>query len=131
MQTPKGNLVADSMTSKPVTVKASESLAEAQRKMHRGNFRALPVVRAGKLIGIITDRDTRPFLGHLADIPVSEAMTKAVVTVGPETPLEDAAQLLLRHKIGGLPVVRDDSLVGIITTTDLLAAFLGIIGKRS
>jgi acetoin utilization protein AcuB len=129
MQTPKRNLVADRMTPKPVTVKPSESLAAAQKKMHQGHFRALPVVRAGKLIGIITDRDTRPFLGHLADIPVKEAMTKAVVTVDPETHLEDAAQLLLRHKIGSLPVVENEALVGIITTTDILVAFVGIIGK--
>lgn len=131
MKTPKGNLVADRMTPRPVIVKPSESLAAAQKKMHQGNFRAVPVVRGGRLVGIITDRDTRPFLGHLADIPVSEAMTKAVVTVDPETRLEDAAQMLLRHKIGGLPVVKNDTLVGIITTTDILGAFLGIIGRAS
>jgi len=125
----KGNLVADRMTPNPVVVKPTESLADAQKKMHQGNFRALPVVRAHKLVGIITDRDTRPFLGHLGDIPVSEAMTRAVITVDSGTRLEAAAQLLLRHKIGALPVVSNNVLVGIVTTTDILAAFLGIIDK--
>lgn len=82
------------------------------------------MVLAGRLVGIVTDRDTRPFLGHLAEIPVSEAMTREVVTVHPQTRLEEAARLLLRHKIAALPVVDDEAVVGIITTTDILAAFI-------
>jgi len=124
-------LVADRMTSSPVTVAPSDSLAQAQKKMHVGGFRTLPVLRNGRLVGIVSDRDTRPFLGHLVDIPVKEAMTRTVVTVRPETPLEQAAQMLLRHKIGALPVLQGGELVGIISTTDILAAFVREVDKAT
>lgn len=129
MGAPSKMLVADRMTPSPVTIAPSDSLAEAQRKMHVGGFRALPVLRNGRLVGIVSDRDTRPFLGHLADIPVKEAMTRTVVTVRPETPLEHAAQMILRHKIGALPVLQGGELVGIISTTDILAAFVRAVER--
>ena len=60
--------------------------------------------------------------------PVAEIMTKPVITIGPDDTVEEAARLLLKHRIGGLPVVRDGELVGIITETDILAAFLAVMG---
>jgi acetoin utilization protein AcuB len=96
--------------------------------MHKGGFRRLPVVQDGKLIGIITDRDLREHAGLLERTRVSAAMTKDLLTVTPRATLEQAAKLMLSHKISGLPVTDAGKLVGIITTSDILQAFLDILG---
>lgn len=117
------------MIGKPVTVTPQDSLATAQAQMQAGGFRQLPVVTDGKLVGIVTDRDVRRYVRKMRITEVKAAMTKDPETVTPVTTLEEAAQLLLEHKIGGLPVLEADSLVGIITTTDILRAFLDVMGK--
>ena len=96
--------------------------------MHKGGFRRLPVVKDGKLIGIITDRDLREHAGLLERTRVSAAMTKDLMTVTPRTTLEQAAKLMLSHKISGFPVTDAGKLVGIITTSDILQAFLDLMG---
>ena len=111
------------MTRKPVTVAPDASLAAARKKMG-GKFRRVPVVENGKMVGIVTDRDLREHKGMLDKTKVNAVMTKKVVTVTSATPIERAARLLLRRKIGGLPVVDDGKLVGIITTSDLLKALV-------
>ena len=121
-------LVEKQMTKNPVTVTSQDCLATAQKKMHEGHFRRLPVVEDGQLLGIVTDRDIREHKGFLEQTKVNVAMTEKLVTVTPETNLEEAAKPLLKHKIGGLPVLEKGMLVGIITTSDILQAFLGIIG---
>ncbi len=121
--------VCDLMTSRPETVVPWDTLATAYAKMEAGRFRALPVVQVGRLVGVLSDRDVLPFIGHKGEIPVKEAMTKAVVTVTPETPAEEAAQLMLRHKIGTLPVIRNDELVGVITPTDILVAYVRLVAE--
>src|SRR5208337_792427 len=98
-------LVGKRMTPHPVTVAPNETLAAARAKMQAGQFRRLPVVQDGKLVGIVTDRDLRPHLGHEERTRVTAAMTEDLVTVTPATTLEYAAQLMLKRKIGGLPVV--------------------------
>ncbi|MBI4588942.1 MAG: CBS domain-containing protein [Candidatus Rokubacteria bacterium] len=65
-----------------------------------------------------------PEARELTKLTVGEVMTKAVITVDPERPIEDAASLMLEHRIGALPVVNNDRLAGIITETDLLRAFV-------
>ncbi len=94
--------------------------------MREGRFRSLPVLDEGTLVGIITDRDIREHAGRLEDTKVALAMTKEVMTVKPDTSIWDAARLMIDHKVGGLPVVEDGQLVGIVTTIDLLKAFVAL-----
>lgn len=121
-------LVGKRMTRNPITVSPSDTVATARGKMQAGNFRRLPVVENGKLVGLVTDRDLRQHVGLEDRIKITAAMTEALITVTPATTLESAAQLLLKRKIGGLPVVENGKLVGIITTSDVLTAFLDVMG---
>jgi len=116
------------MTKNPIVVESKDSLATVRRKMDQGNFHRVPVVDDGKLVGIVSDRDLRQHVGSLGDVKVNGAMAKPVVSVAPTTMLERAADLLVKHKIGGLPVVEQGKVVGIITATDLLRAFAEILG---
>lgn len=110
--------VADVMTPELVTVVPDDSLRMARDRMAEGNFRRLPVVKSGRLVGIVTDRDLRratnsPFVLRerwyddliLDQVKVWGAMTANPVTVEASAPLVVAAQLMRDHKIGGLPVV--------------------------
>ena len=131
-------LVADVMTPDPVTVTPATPLEEAIRRMVQGGFRRLPVVDdTGQLIGIVTDRDLRlatdsPVVLHergeheylMRHVTVGACMTPDPITVEPSTPVADAIRRLRDHRIGGLPVVQGDALVGIVTVTDILDAFL-------
>lgn len=121
-------LVSNRMTRDPVTVTEDDLLIQARLKMQKGSFRQLPVVRDGQLVGIITDRDMREHSGYLDRTEVKAAMSKKPLVVAPATTLEAASQLLLKHKIGGLPVVENGRLVGIITRSDVLQAFLDVMG---
>jgi CBS domain-containing protein len=126
--------IAERMTKNPVTVKPRDAIKDAIEKMKHGRFRHLPVVDDdGKLIGMISDRDIRLIRPSLAFVSSEEAAAQlwstavrqaAVfnpVTIQPDAPLEQAAELMLRWEIGGLPVVDGGGkLVGIITYTDLL-----------
>ena len=121
-------LVRNRMTKEPITVEPDELLIRASHKMQTGGFRRLPVISDGKLVGIITERDLREHRGHLEQIKINGAMTESPVTVTPATTLEEAARIMLARQIGGLPVVTDGRLVGIITTSDILSAFLDVMG---
>jgi acetoin utilization protein AcuB len=121
-------LVASRMSRNPATVSLRDTLAEAQARMHSGNFRHLPVTENGKLVGMLSDHDVRQHQGHLTDTRVTGAMTENPITVSAETTMEEAAEIMLERKISGLPVVEHGKLVGIITTADLLGAFLEIFG---
>src|SRR3990170_2433253 len=120
--------VGKRMSKNPVTVTAEDLLIQARLRMQRGGFRRLPVVSNGHLVGIITDRDTREHAGYLDRTQLKAAMSEKPVTVTPATTLEAAAQLLLTRKIGGLPVLEQGRLVGMITTSDVLQAFLDVMG---
>jgi CBS domain-containing protein len=124
------------MTSILVTVRSDAPVAEAQHLMRHRRIRHLPVVDGGRLGGIITDRDVRTTLPspatslaageirYLLDrLLVERVMTRAVITIGPDAPIAEAVGLVLTHRIGALPVVEGNRLVGIITETDLLRAF--------
>jgi len=115
------------MTADPATVSSRDTLAMAKAVMDAGHFRRLPVVDDGKLVGILTERDIREHTGYLESTRVDAAMRTALVTVGPRATVEEAARLMLQHKIGGLPIVDDGRLVGIVTTSDLLKAFLNVV----
>jgi acetoin utilization protein AcuB len=121
-------LVGYRMSKEPVTVAPDESLSRAADKMRAGGFRRLPVVSDGELVGIVTERDLRAHQGYLDRTKINGIMTANPLTVGPETTLEEAAQIMLTRRIGGLPVVADGRLVGIITATDVMQAFLDMMG---
>jgi acetoin utilization protein AcuB len=121
--------VRSSMTPNPQTIGPTDMLAVAEEKMRRGRFRRLPVVDAtGALVGIVTDGDLRQHHGRLPSTPVSTAMGTPAIMVNPDAAIDTAASIMLERKIGALPVVGDDGrLVGIITETDLLRAFLRLL----
>jgi acetoin utilization protein AcuB len=121
-------LVGNRMTKNPATVTPEDLLSLAKQKMDAGGFRRVPVISAGQLVGMISDRDLRQYTSTLERTKVNGVMTEKLITVRPSTTLEEAAHILLKHKIGGLPVVTDGRLVGIITTSDILKAFLDVMG---
>jgi acetoin utilization protein AcuB len=119
--------VRDWMTPNPKTIGEHDRLDAARRLMDEGGFRHLPVVdAAGRLVGVLTDRDVREHYGHLHDTRVTAAAKERPETVGPDDPIEAVAEVLLRRKVGGLPVVDGAGrLAGMITETDLLRGLLG------
>ena len=121
-------IVGNRMTKEPITVEPDDLLIRASHKMQAGGFRRLPVVSAGKLVGIVSERDLCEHRGSLERTKINGMMTEDPVTVTPTTTLEEAAQILVERQIGGLPVVENGRLVGIITTSDILKAFLDVMG---
>ena len=119
--------ITNAMTRNPVTIRSSDELAKAKSLMKSCGFRRLPVVDDGQLVGILTERDLREHAGHLENTRANAVMRTALVTIAPEGTVEEAARLMLKHKIGGLPIVTDGRLLGIVTTSDLLAAFLRVL----
>jgi acetoin utilization protein AcuB len=133
------------MTKEPLVVSAKTSVEVALRTMREHRMRHLPVVnKDGQLMGIVTQTDLLQaspspatslsvweinFL--LAKMQVRDAMTTKVIVVEEECPLEEAALVMAEHKIGCLPVVHGQRLVGIITETDLFNLFTEQLGARS
>lgn len=121
------NTVAAWMTSNPVTSSPKDKLSSAHKKMLDGDFRCIPVVERGKLVGIVTDRDVHQHLADENQIEVSQAMPKDIgetlTTVTSATSLKEAARLLRELKLEALPVVDEEKLVGVITASDVLRAF--------
>lgn len=123
-------LVQAIMTRDVVTVRETDSLEHAAAVLGRHRFRHLPVVRGDQLVGLLSDRDRaaatcRPPAKRPAR--VGAVMRAAPIVVSPSTPVEQAARLMVEHKIGALPVVAD-RLVGIVTASDLLLAFCRVLG---
>lgn len=136
-------LVGERMTHPVVFVSPEMSIQDALQLMRRESIRRTPVVEGGKLVGIVSDKDllnASPSdatslsvweLNYLlSKITIREVMTGAVITVTEDTPIEEAARIMSDNKIGGLPVVRDGSVVGIITETDLFHLLLELTGAR-
>jgi acetoin utilization protein AcuB len=114
------------MTTKVATASPDDHLDQVLERMTAGGYRHLPVVEDGRLIGIVSRADTREHVGHLSRSKVSGAMTAAPKTVTPETSVAEAARTMVREAIGALPVVEDGRLVGIVTASDLLGAFVAL-----
>ncbi len=119
------------MTTNVVTIKKEASIQEALALMKQESIRHLPVVDSEKkLLGWVTDADLRGVLiaSMLEELTLEDVMIRKPFTVPPETPLEEAARVLLEKRIGGLPIVKDGFLVGIITVVDILSAFITFLG---
>ena len=134
-------LIKDRMTRSPITAPPEMPMQEALKLMRERGIRRLPVVdKKGKLVGIVSDRD----LLHaspsdatslsvwelnylLSKVTLKELMTTPVITVTPETPVQEAARIMAEKKIGGLPVVQAGKVVGIITETDLFRVLLELL----
>ncbi len=137
-------LVRERMTAHPITVQEDTSVTDALTFMRQNRVRRLPVLdRHGRLVGIVSEKDllyaspspattlsVYEISYLLSKLKVKEIMTREVITVCPDCPLEEAARIMVDHKIGGLPVVEDGRLVGIITETDLFKVFLEMLGAR-
>ena len=137
-------LVKERMTRQPIVAAPDLPVSTALNLMRAEHVRRLPVVnKDGRLVGIVSDRDLLlaspspatslsvwEITYLLGKLTVGDVMTKSVITVTEDTPLEDAARIMADSKIGGLPVVRDGALVGIITETDLFKLFLELLGAR-
>jgi len=123
-------LVGQIMRKDPITITPDKRVGQALKLMQEHNIRHLPVVKNGQMVGWITSRLLREVLlaSMLEVITVGDVMIEAPITVTPETSVEEAARLMYEHKIGGMPVMEGDKVVGVITTLDLLAAFLTMLG---
>lgn len=128
--------IVDIMTKDPLTVTPVETVGQADDLMNTNKIRQLPVVQGKDLVGIVTDRDIRSSLsGSLLEgiearekalnTEVREIMTTEPITVSPDDDLQEAVELMIDEKIGGIPVVDDaEGLVGIVTYVDILRCFL-------
>ncbi len=135
-------LVSQKMTKKPVTARTDMSVSDALDLMHEKKVHRLPVLDSnGKLAGIVSEGDLlyaspspattlNVWEMHtlLAKLKVEKVMTRKVITVTEDTPVEEAARIMVEKKIGGLPVLREKVLVGIITETDLFKVFVSLFG---
>jgi len=137
-------LVKDVMKTQLVTLNADSKLGFANDIMYLGRIRHLPVVKGDTIVGILTQRDLyrssltsiltnwKENKEFLDSIKVSEVMTKNVITVAPEATIEEAAQIMIDKKVGGLPVVKEkNKLVGLITETDVLQYFVDCCRKKT
>ena len=132
-------MVRDSMTRDVVTIVPQTTAAEALALCREKRIRHLPVMEGGRLAGMVSDRDLRsatPALGDparaeaLQKIRVEGVMVRDVLTAHPEDPIEQAANTMREKKIGCLPVVEADELVGILTTSDVMEALVYLIGAH-
>ena len=122
------------MIPEPITITANASISEAIELMKVNSIRHLPVVSQGmKLEGFLTLVDLKQGLipSMLGDLTLQDLMIKNPITVGSDDDIEFAAQLIYKNKIGGMPVVKGDQLVGIITATDILRTFIDMMGILS
>ena len=137
--------VANCMTKNPITIAPDVGIDEAAKIMDKGHFRRLPVVEHGKLVGFFTNRDllrASPSAATTLDrfemrtllskIKVADVMQKNVITVTDTTTIEEAALVMAREKIGGMPVLSEvGKVVGIISSTDIFRAFVTVMGLDS
>jgi acetoin utilization protein AcuB len=135
-------LVKQKMTRKPITTTTDTSVSDALSLMHEKKVHRLPVLDpSGKLVGIVSEGDLLyaspspattlnvwEMHALLAKLKVEKVMTRKVITVTEDTPVEEAACVMIEKKIGGLPVLREKELVGIITETDIFKVFIAMLG---
>jgi acetoin utilization protein AcuB len=135
--------VGERMSHPIISIAPDMPVHDALDMFKRERIRRAPVIKDGKLAGIVSDKDlinASPSMATslsvwemnylLSKVTVKDVMTKKVLTVDEETPIEEAARIMADNKIGGLPVMRDGHVVGIITETDLFKIFLEFMGAR-
>ncbi len=137
-------LVYERMSRHPITIKPDTSVETALKRMREEKVRRFPIVdNEGNLVGIVSDKDllyaapspaTSLSIYELhylySRITVEQVMTRNVITVEEDDPLEEAARIMVDNKVGGLPVMRQGKLVGIITETDIFKTFMEMLGAR-
>jgi len=132
-------LVRDCMTTNPLSVRPESDPLAAIALLKSAKLRRLPVVDTeGKVVGIATRNDLELFLSK-APSPgvmkrqhrVEQAMSKPVITVAPDHPMEEAARLMVQHRVSSLPVVENNRLVGMITDTDIFEEFVAVLGGQA
>ena len=136
-------LVKERMSQPVITVKPELPIMEAMNLMKQENIRRTPVIDSGRLVGIISDKDLLNASPSdatslsvweinylLSQITVKEVMTREVITVEESTPIEEVARIMADNKIGGVPIMRNGRVVGLITETDLFKIFLELMGAR-
>jgi acetoin utilization protein AcuB len=136
-------LVKHFMTTKVFTLRPEQTVLKAFQELKKRSIRRAPVLEQGEVIGIVSERDLAYILpgtaaqaltyagGESMDLPVREVMSTPVKTIGPDRSLAGAAFLMLEHKIGGIPVVEENRLRGIITESDIFRAVWGILSAES
>ena len=115
----------------PITITEKASISDAIELMKVNSIRHLPVVSPKKILkGFLTLADLKQGLipSMVGDLTLTDLMIKKPITVEPDNDIEIAAQLIYKHKIGGIPVVKKNKLVGIITESDILRAFIDMMG---
>lgn len=123
--------IRDLMIPDPITITANASITDALELMKLNSIRHLPVVSGGDVLrGFVTLADLKQGLipSMLGDVSLSDLMISDPIVVSPEEDIEIAAQLIYKHKIGGMPVVEGHKLVGIITESDILRTFIDMMG---
>lgn len=136
-------LVKNRMSTPVITIPHDTPIMDALDLMKQRNIRRLPIVKKGKMVGIVSDKDllnaapsdaTTLSVWELnymiAKITVEDVMSKPVISIDSDTPIENAAYIMAKEKIGGLPVVDDGHLVGLITETDLFKIFIEMMDPQ-
>lgn len=135
--------VGERMSRPPITIPPEMSINEALSLFKKERIRRAPIIKGDKMIGIVSEKDlinASPSPATtlsvwemnylLSKLTVAEVMTKNVITVTQDTPIEEAARIMADNKIGGLPVVKGSHVVGIVTETNLFKMFLELMGAR-
>ena len=138
-------LVKERMSRHPISIRPDASLYDALRVMKDDKVRRLPILdEDGNLVGIVLEKDllyaspspATTLSVHemnylISRITVADLMSRDVITIEEDCPLEEAARIMVDNRIGGLPVMRGDTLVGMITESDLFKVFLELLGART
>jgi len=135
--------VRNKMTSNPFTISPDQTIPEAEALITRNGIKRLPVVKNGRLVGIVSKNDImraspskatalsmNELTYLLAKTKISSIMTRNPLTISPGALLEEAAILMRDHDVGCLPVLDGETLVGIITESDILDSFIELLGFR-
>ncbi len=138
-------LVRNWMSKDVITVDVNDSMQDATRLLKENNIRGLPVIKKGKLVGIVTDRDLKnasasdattleihELLYLISKIKIKDIMTKNPITIPPDYTVEEAAEVLLKNKLSGAPVVDEKGqLIGVITQADIFRVLVSLTGVKN
>ncbi len=118
------------MVKNVITITPEATVEEAIQLMKKHSIRHLPVVEKERLVGLVTESSIRQYLlpSVMDKLPIREVMIINPITIDADATIDEAARLIYRYKIGGLPVMQQGRLVGIVTVTDLLGAFIELMG---